>query len=405
MKRLLKARVDVHLKTKRGMSCLTLATYDIGMVRLLIEHGAIIERDDLVSAVESGQVDILRELLHAKEKDGQDSALNLDSPLRAAGSLFRKPDPEDGFYTPLVNNVIVVEMIGILIDHGANPLSNYFIRDKDDHSFANSEYIHFKSGMPPSDIKPDDREMTILHSLITGIRDFKIQPFLVPGIDVNHRNPNGLTLLHAVCSSGDLVSKPFTEGGQETVFQHFVALGADLTTQDNHGRTVLTSLLDSWSTDSAEWRATLHDMIRLAPGLVHKADDILGDTPLIYAIRRSVESKGDTETIERLLSAGASPLVTNKSGRGVLHELAKDLGTPGLRQLFRDLVCRGVDINGRDWQGQTPLFNFARRRPQESEGRQDPDYHKRKVRGDLYEDPREQGAITVLRELGADFFA
>ncbi|KAM0499195.1 hypothetical protein ACHAP8_005907 [Fusarium lateritium] len=401
MKCLLEAGANVHLKTKRGVSCLTLAACNVEMVRLLIEHGAIIEPDDVVAAVESGQIDVLRELINAKDKDGQDSALNLDSPLRAAGSLFRKPDPEDGFYTPLVDDVIVVEMIEILIDHGANPLSNYFIRSKGEDSFPLSEYIHFKRGMPPSDIKPDDLEKTILHSLITGIGDLKIKPFLVPGIDINYRDPKGRTLLHALCCSGDLVIKPVTEGGQETIFHHFVALGADLTTKDNSGRTVLISLLNSWSTDSAKWRAILHDVIRLAPGLIHEADDVLGDTPLMYAIRRSVQSKGDTETIEQLLSAGASPLVVNKSGRGVLHELANDLGTAALRQLCRDLVGRGADINSRDWQGQTPLFNFAKRYLQDS----DTDYHKRKVRGDLYENPREQGAIPMLRELGADFFA
>ncbi|KAM0283557.1 hypothetical protein ACHAO9_009662 [Fusarium lateritium] len=401
MKRLLEAGADVHLKTKRGESCLALASCNVEMVRLLIEHGAIIEPDDVVEAVESGQIDVLCELLHAKDKDGQDSALNLDSPLRAAGSLFRKPDPEDGFYTPLVDDAIVVEMIEILIDHGANPLSNYFVRDKDYPELPRSEYFHFKGGMPPSDIKPDDLEKTILHSLITGVKNLKIQPFLVPGMDINYRDPNGRTLLHALCYSGDLVSKPVTEGGQETIFHHFLALGADLTTKDNSGRTVLISLLNSWSTDSAKWRAILHDVIRLAPGLIHEADDILGDTPLMHAIRRSVESKGDTETIEWLLSVGASPLVTNKSGRGVLHELAKDLGTAALRQLFRDLVSRGADINSRDLKGQTPLFNFAKRYRQDS----DADYHKRKVRGDLYEDPREQGAIPMLLELGADFFA
>lgn len=405
VERLLEAGANVHLKTKRGVSCLTLASCNVEIVRLLIEHGAIIEPDDVVSAVESGEIDVLCELLQAKDRGGKDSALNLDSPLRAAGFLFRKPDPEDGFYTPLVDNLIVVEMIKILIDHGANPLSNYFIRDKDDDSFPPSEYIHFKSGIPPSDIKPDDREMTILHSLITRIRDLQIQPFLVPGIDINHRDPDGRTLLHALCCDGDLVSKPVTEGGQETLFHHFLALGADVTTKDNLGRTVLISLLNSWPTDSAKWRAILHDVIRLAPGLIHEADDILGETPLMHAIRRSVQSKGDTETIEWLLSAGASPLVTNKSGRNVLHELANDLGTAALRELFRDLVGRGVDINSSDWQGQTPLFNFAKRHPQDPEGRHDADYHKRKVRGDLYEDPREQGAIALLRELGADFFA
>ncbi|KAH7116417.1 ankyrin repeat-containing domain protein [Dactylonectria macrodidyma] len=372
MKRLLKAGADVHLKTRRGKSCLTLATHDVKMVRLLIKHGAIISPDDVVSAVEAGRVDILRKLLHAKDEDGQDPDLNLDPALRAAGMLFRKPDPDDDFWSPSVDNAIVIEMIGILIDHGANPLSNYLIREKDHVSCARPEYIHFKKGESPPQANANDLEGTLLHHLILVIGEFQLQPFLVPGIDVNHRDPKGLTLLHAAY---------------------------------NLGRTVLTSLLWSYSITTPGLRATLDDMIRLAPKLVHDADDSFGDTPLIYAIRRAVESEADTEAVQRLLSAGASPLVANKNGDGVLHKLAEDLGTPRLRHLFRDLVRRGADINERNSEGETPLFKFAKRYPQDPNNRYNRDYFKQKVRGDAYEVPREQGAIALLRELGADFSA
>ena len=97
--------------------------------------------------------------------------------------------------------------------------------------------------------------------------------------------------------------------------------------------------------------------------------------------------------------------MANKQGESVLHLLAEDLGTVGLRDLFRDFVSRGVDINGCDASGETPLFRFARRFPQTLDDSYDRDHMKRQVRGDEYEVPREQGAIELLKELGADFFA
>lgn len=54
---------------------------------------------------------------------------------------------------------------------------------------------------------------------------------------------------------------------------------------------------------------------------------------------------------------------------------------------------------------ETPLFRFAFQLPQDPGDCYDRDYTKRKIRGDEYEVPREQGAIALLKELGADFFA
>ncbi|KAH8650706.1 hypothetical protein BGZ61DRAFT_487770 [Ilyonectria robusta] len=88
----------------------------------------------------------------------------------------------------------------------------------------------------------------------------------------------------------------------------------------------------------------------------------------------------------------------------VLHMLAEDLGTMGFRELLRDFVSRGADINGLNTKGETPLFTFAHRYPQESDDVFGLDYMKQKVRGDEYEETREQGATALLQELGADFF-
>lgn len=425
VKRLLRAGADIHAGTKGGQSCLSLAAHDVEIVRLLIQYGAIILPDDVVSAVEAGRVDVLRELLTAK-KDGDDERrrnLDLDPALRVAGTLFMKPNPDsqDDTWRPNVDNEIAIEMIKMLISHGANPLSNYVYCPGEDNGIPRPRWrphLHFQKGMPLSCVNPDHREVTLLHQLIGEVSDFQAHPFLVPGLDINYRDPRGRTILHVACGSVDLIDKPCDLRGQsatkgdrggrneETLFQRLVALGADVHARDELGQSILISLVKCtrWSTPSRGWRDTLETILRLAPELVHDAD-VQGDTPLLHAVRAAVGPAVDTETVRRLLSAGASPLVTNNRGDGVLHILADDIGTTGLRALFRDLVNSGVDINGRNTRGETPLFNFAHRHPQDAEDEFNSDFGKRRVRGEEYEDPREHGAIALLQELGADFSA
>lgn len=141
-------------------------------------------------------------------------------------------------------------------------------------------------------------------------------------------------------------------------------------------------------------------MILLAPELVHHAD-LVGETPLMDAVPRVTRYDADTGTSKRLLAAGASPFPTNKHGEGVLHMLAEELGTPGLRPLLQDLVGRGANINARNEWGETPLFRYASRCPQGPGGTYD---RKKCYRGEDYELPRERGAIALLQERGADFF-
>jgi hypothetical protein len=84
-----------------------------------------------------------------------------------------------------------------------------------------------------------------------------------------------------------------------------------------------------------------------------------------------------------------SPLPTNKRGDNVLHVLALDIATVRLRELFRDLVRYGVDINARNTLGETPLFSFAFRELQNDFQRIFVEGFKREHRGKEYEQPTE----------------
>lgn len=422
-KRLLRAGADVHAVTDKKESCLSLAKDDVQMTRLLIEHGAIISPHDVVAAVKAGRLEVLHELLHAKDKEGGRSELDLNLALQVAGGLFHKVTPDEDVWRQTIDDAVIIHMIGVLIEHGANPLGHYLKWEQGVVPDPQMWYIHFKKGPAPR-VETDDphavyEEKVLLHELILDVDRIEVEPFLVPGLDVNYRNMDGLTLLHAACIRADLIGKPChpqgslaMDGGQSgTLFQSLVALGADINARDKQDRSPLLCLLNGallrYERDLKGWTEVLDDIIRQAPELVHLADDD-GDTPLIYATRLAANSKGtdiDMYAVRRLLSAGADPLATNKRSENVLHKLAKDLGTPALRQLCRELVGAGADINGRDELGQTPLFKFAYRYRQDTDNQFSPDWSWKVIRGELYEEPREQGAIAVLQKLGADFFA
>ncbi|CAG9982350.1 unnamed protein product [Clonostachys byssicola] len=425
-RRLLKAGADIHALTNRGESCLSLAAHDIQMVCLLLEHGAIASPDDLASAIEAGRIDVLQKLLDAGRGTGEErSDLDLSLALRTAGQLFMKYDPsdqDDDVWRPTVDNQIAIRMIEMLIKHGANPLCHYVYCSEEEYDVPRLRWrphIHFNDDLPLACPSTEHQEVSLLHELIRTVRDFQIRPFLVPGLDINHRDPFGRTILHEVCQKVDLLNKPYSQPQQstatvqdesqdhETTFQRLVALSADATALDQRGQSALVSLIraSGWSAaPTSGERNALEVLLRLAPELVHVADSC-GDTPLIHAARAATRPAANTEIIKHLLAAGASPLVTNKNGENVLHMLAEDLGTAGLRGIFRELVDRGADINQRSNTGETPLFRFAHRCPQDADRHYDPDWSKRRVRGDEYEEPREQGAIALLQELGADFAA
>lgn len=125
-------------------------------------------------------------------------------------------------------------------------------------------------------------------------------------------------------------------------------------------------------------------------------NDNSGNTPLHLAVLGMAEgptyriSVDSLKLAEMLISAGADYLITDKHGNSILHLLAAGLKIEDERGFFEQMVQRGMDVNGRNELGETPLFSFCRT-----------DKLPHRIEGFKYQ----SNAITMFKRLGADLFA
>ncbi|KAH7148266.1 ankyrin repeat-containing domain protein [Dactylonectria macrodidyma] len=391
VKMLIAAGADINAADNEGKSCLAYAQNNVNMVRLLGLHGATVTADAVFGAVESKNVDLLREFLSGgvdanirrhkltKERGSEIEKLEPHGtfPLYlAAQGLRPRPDPTPKYREQLE---AAVEMVQVLLDYGADPFSK-FMRD--------------------------DKEYTTLHELMLTGR--MIDQFLdIPKLDVNHRDAKGRTLLHAACHGYHSLDhfigshkKQADENDPVTVFQRLVSLGAEVEARDNFGRNVLHYLVGiAQDNEFEDFKKAFLSVIERAPSLIGQADGD-GMIPLHYAISRAVKSR-DSQVAQLLLSYGANHLAVTKTGDTVLHLLSRNLDAVKLRELFQDLVRRGVDVNARNHQGETSLFAFSSRpKPPRSYS---PDIWSTDS-DDESEKYTENGVGRMLESLGADFF-
>lgn len=191
---LLEAGAEFHAVSKGGQSCVGMAKNDAAMVKLLLNHGATLTSSDLVSAVEAGQVNIFREMLHRRTEVGQSLDLDLRPALCATVMLFTNPF----YYTEdhqrqSIDLTAIVEMARLLVNCGADPLPKYRIWNE--HS--GSPCIQFINDSPLPDEKACYKEVTFSPELILKVENLVLEPFLVSGLSVNCRNKEGLTILQA----------------------------------------------------------------------------------------------------------------------------------------------------------------------------------------------------------------
>ncbi|SPO06411.1 uncharacterized protein DNG_09100 [Cephalotrichum gorgonifer] len=436
-KMLIEAGANVNAIDDYGKSCLARAGDDIVMVELLISHGATVNADALFAAIEAKNVSVLRALLSG----GADPNIRREKPQPGNEPLKREkkrprksrwnrdrsgrptlPDyvgPSEIF--PLYSAALTSSaLVRVLLERGADPFATFLIQTRNKKS--GSEVVSLGNGVPEG-----YKECTVLHQLLlVGSHD--VDTILsLPGLDVNHRDARGLTLLMAACggfngpdhpsrgASVNLVTESEQSvtdndseaeageaggAGSTTIFRRLLSLGSDLSARDNRGRNALHHMIGgSYHYDS--FQDSFSEALLLAPELVNQSD-INGKTPLLYAA--SSNSLTKAKIANALLSAGADPLSADENGDTALHFLAHRLYTAEIRALFEGLVARGADVNSRNARGETPLFPYCVRTQE-----QEQEYLNRDEDEDEDDDQGERiseaEATPMLVALGADFFA
>ncbi|SPO01786.1 uncharacterized protein DNG_04459 [Cephalotrichum gorgonifer] len=406
---LVAAGADVNAVSDDGRSCLARAGDDIVMVKLLISHGASVTADALFAAIEAANAPILQALLSggaspnmrrdppppddedALEVDGSGHRRRWRDPFGTRGG--RRGRGSRGNRGRLLDGVMLHEefplyraaqtesrLAQILMDHGADPFAK-FLR------VVNHAKTHIQAAASSDALPEGHEECTVLHRLLVS---------KWPDNTVVSRRLNEDTMN----TTSDAQDAGDGSDSCTTVFQHLISLGADIRARDNCGRNVVHHMIGRSRSQKKMERLekSLAEALALAPELINQADSY-GQTPLFYAVSTIVHPR--VKLVKALLSAGADPLAVDGSGDTVLHYLTRDLNTPGIRALFKDLINRGVDINTQNSRGETPLFAYCVR-PRPSSGASFSDYFYECETEPLIS---ETDARSMLADLGADFFA
>ncbi|EWG53603.1 hypothetical protein FVEG_12000 [Fusarium verticillioides 7600] len=252
----------------------------------------------------------------------------------------------------------------------------------------------------------------LIHAIIEDgiwLKPLMDYPGFLESLDLEHRDPQGRTLLLSACRSAagaDILAgtalvdvdwraekgeagqkffpswdrflgpteSDFSEPGSESLIEVFLRLGADPLAVDNQGKNALHHLLVEVSNDRDADLPIVRRSLRIFSSryqsLVDQPDHH-GTYPLHAALRRMrlhplAESRyplvmaEPLGCVEDLIRAGADPRAKDKKGNTALHYLADDdltaiwYGTEK-RRLFYDLlkIAFGDDINMRNNAGKT----------------------------------------------------
>lgn len=302
-----------------------------------------------------------------------------------------------------------IELVNVLLSHGADPLAIFSrpnpsrilsLEDRAGSILISTEEV---------DAEVEFEKTSILHDLLENGE--VVHPMLeLPGLDVQQRDSRGRTLLHAASRSrfglhtpidtlfDDFGMEPENSSEARPSFLHLLGpRETDKLAVDCQQRNILHLML----TASNKYRPSCHPMLKLLPLLSNaevavliKQADVYGNTPLHLALRYAIWHV-DTSPVDALLGVGADPFAQDNQGNTALHILACCMeGTEGLHELFSNLLGRGLDINARNFVGQTPVFNLFKT-PQLS-----------RIRSEFLarEFAKAAQALKIFEDAGADLF-
>ncbi|KAF2733336.1 ankyrin [Polyplosphaeria fusca] len=400
---LIDAGADTNAIDDQGESCLAHAAKDVELVRLLTAHGALVQSDVLFAAIKAGQPDVVEALLScganpdmrrervlprkspktkstwAVQSDRERIAESELYPLQIAATKY----DTESYITDearLSKREVAVCVMQILIKHGADPLAGKVLAGV----LTRGEAVYTVH--------------TVLHEIIMQGGIF--HPILdVPDLDVNRRDAKGRTVLLAACKSRHGIDAPIDQAmllDKQTslsisLSDKILALGADPLAHDNLGRNCLHTMLRSGMNKKmrpvSSFTRSLKAFARDHPALLRERETRRSHTPFLSAIELA-NSVHDISPAEALIDLGADIHDIDNQGNTALHLLAPSLHTSSSTcSLFSKLLENGLDINGRNRCGETPLFNAYRSDSRYSAARRIPG-----------------SVIALFEDAGADFF-
>ncbi|MFC1793592.1 ankyrin repeat domain-containing protein [Planctomycetota bacterium] len=336
IKKLIERGADVNAKDNEGQTPLYAAIWsgDANMVELLLDKGANMKIKDsygqtpLDVAVRYSQKDILKLLVaRGAEVPSIQVAAFIGDLSRVKAFLGRgidinAKDTRNRTALHYASNEGQKEVVELLLANGAdvNAGTEY---NKTAAEFAMSRghtaivKLLISKG---ADISP-------LHLALCMKNEAKARSLIEAGADVNKRTPYGTTPLDmAVCA------------GFKNIAKLLIDKGADVNAKDNWDWTPLHSVAGDGYKDIVE--------LLMAHGANVNARDGDRRTPLYYA-----KEKGHTEIVELLRKHGAK--LTDQ-----IQSLRKAVADRDIAQV-KSLLSKGIDVNGKDETGDTPLHYAA----------------------------------------------
>ncbi|KAL3484484.1 ankyrin repeat-containing domain protein [Aspergillus germanicus] len=299
---LLELGADTDILKNDGYTPINLAVGNTRIARLLLQHGADFGAGNppvYYSTVCAGDEDLVRAILEA-------------------GVDPNKPFREDIPATYEAGNEVPV-----LIEYGADPLM------------------------------PLEENTTIIHYCLC--HRTHVHPFLtVPGLNLEHRDGYGRTMLLAACAHGDsdelIDIRPAPS--RIRLVRKLCDMGADMSAANGEGNTAAHLLIHRHGSWARKQMADLIvDIIEKCPSLLNQKNS-QGFTPFHLAVQCQ-----QTDLIQRLLALGANAVEQDPEGNTMVHYAAEamfELGEDNLHQA----LSLGHTINARNNAGETPIMKY-----------------------------------------------
>jgi len=335
---LIAAGADVNAVSDRGWTALGNSGGEDEIVRILLEAGAEVRPHG------SGEVPLLvRVLWHRRPSPSREAGFHR---LIAAGAEVNAADPRGE--TPLKWACAhgARRIVGALLEAGARRVG------------------------ATGDWRRPTRDAPELH-LAAGSGDpLIIRMLLHDGADLNELDQNGRAPIQwaAVRGRAEAVRALLAAGADPNAGREQGRSALRAAAIDDHAECVELLLkagadVDGRTADGATalHLASLAYRLRAIPPLVDagadpNAPDAKGQTPLMWALRAKTRGKTGPrkvrETVDLLLDAGADPFAVDHRGRTALFLAARSAALGEIKRL----LALGLDVNGADRDGLTPLM-------------------------------------------------